>query len=204
MADTTPRAANPTHYSGYVTGTPRAPEFLDLTDDEFLAYFRDEIGYREAPAEFLAHELLHRAPALRIAYHQYSYSFQEDDRAHYRAHKTAGTWDPMAVPREDIRSDRTKALADAFAALVAAIVYDDDTALRARPAIGLAEILDRAGIKRDTWHGYISRSQVAPRIGHDWHTGEQVWDRDQIELWLDTRRPTSGAARGTTSDMPPS
>ncbi|GAA3878366.1 hypothetical protein GCM10022243_48840 [Saccharothrix violaceirubra] len=185
--DTTrPAAASPQHYHATPPERP-LPEYAELTDDEFTALYRDTLGQGEAPAEYFAAELLRRFPGLQFAHRQYKDSFRRDMDETTATEKAAGTWNVMkVVPVEP--SEQTQRLAEAFAALVRATAYDDDTSLRARPTITLDEILERAQIKRDTWHGYISRGQVGGRIGHDWHTGEPVWDRDVVEYWMRRRR----------------
>jgi hypothetical protein len=102
---------------------------------------------------------------------------------------------PMATPPA---SDRTTDLHAACQALWDWIVTSDDTLLRTRPAIGLADVLTRAKITRGTWHGYISRGYMAPRMGHDWHTGDPLWDKAIVEFWLTNRKPRRRPRRSST------
>lgn len=159
----------------------REPEFAALSDDDLLALYREQAhGHVH---DDLQTELLVRNPSLRAVAARYRMSYRQDVQ-------DAGGH-PNVMRLEVVPpSTRTEDIADAYRALWRWIVLEDDEALRARPTITLSEILRRAGIARGSWDGYVSRGHVAGRIGHDWHTGEQVWDRAVVEHWLATRGPS--------------
>ncbi len=160
----------------------RDPDLAALTDEEFLDEYRsiDEQGLEVH--DRLGAELAHRCRGLLALARAYDLSYRRDV-------DLAGGQPNVMLLQLVPESATTADLVQAFRAAWQWIVYRDDTALRARPAIALSEILRRASIARGTWDGYVSRGHVPPRIGHDWHTGEPVWDRTAVEFWMSARRP---------------
>ncbi|WP_157528668.1 hypothetical protein [Nocardia sp. NRRL S-836] len=160
----------------------RDPGLAALSDEEFLGEYRsiDEQGLDVH--DRLGVELLHRCRGLLALARAYDLSYRRDV-------DLAGGHPNVILLQLVSESATTADLAQAYRAVWQWIVYRDDTALRARPAMALSEILRRADIARGTWDGYVSRGHVPPRIGHDWHTGEPVWDRTAVEFWMSARRP---------------
>jgi predicted DNA-binding transcriptional regulator AlpA len=159
---------------------PRPPDLADMTDDEFLAYYRDLASAGVGVEDKVDADLLHRYPALRIVFHRLLLSHRAD------RDRTGGHPDPIHLKMAP-ESETTRSLADAYRALWQWIILGEDAALRARPTMSLSQILQASGITRSTWDAYVSRRHVPPRIGYDWHTGEQVWDQAVIDQWLSNR-----------------
>lgn len=193
---TNPNNSNPTLVRPFDLDTePRDVALAALTDEEFFTRYRhvDEQGLID---DRFGPELLRRSRALLVLARYYQLSYGEDIAT------AGGHPNPMRLELA-ARSDTTVGLAEAYRATWQWTIYRDDTALRTRPAIGLSEILTNAGITRGTWDGYVSRGQVPPRIGHDWHTGEPLWDRIAVEYWMTARRPGRRTDRITSSSPAP-
>jgi len=171
---------------------PRPHEYIDMTDEDFFAEYRE--CAKHGPADYVTDELLRRSSALRVTAAFYQMSAQQDHDDYVAA---GNILNPMRLEVAPA-SARATNLHTAYQALWDWIVTSDDTLLRTRPTIGLADILTRAKITRGTWDGYISRGYMAPRIGHDWHTGDPLWDKAVVEFWLTTRKPGRRPRRSST------
>lgn len=168
---------------------PRDPALAAMSDEEFLRNYSGTVRSGGTPDDPDRDELLRRVPALRLlaAYRRQSYRHDVD--------RAGGHPNPVLLQLAP-ESEETRDLAEAYRAVWEWIVLSEDESLRARPTMLLSEVLAAAGIRRATWDGYVSRGQVPPRVGHDWHTGEQVWDAAVVRHWLLTRRRRAARAGG--------
>jgi predicted DNA-binding transcriptional regulator AlpA len=49
------------------------------------------------------------------------------------------------------------------------------------------ESAEMCGIARSTFTSYVSRGQAPAAAGFDPETGERVWNRAELEDWMNTR-----------------